>query len=1072
LAPGWFGSYAALIGLGLFLAVGTLSVLLWQSWNRAEQRLLGIGEELSSLQSIVDVSRDGIIGITTEGIIMSWNSGARSMYGYLAREALGAHVSLLFDDRRTRDVGSLLAKVTRGENVNQHETSHLRKGRTPIEVSLTICPIREGNKHITGASIVARDITEQKRAASSLAQQAAAMKASMDGMAIVDHLGGCVYLNDAYARTFGYFDPKSLIGATWETFYFEDELQRIKDEIMPVVWRDGSWRGEATGRRLNGGSLPLEISISSVAGGGLVHVVRDITERKRAEDVLRDSSLKDELTGLFNRRGLLRQTAPYFDFARRQKEKLLLIFIDLDGMKRINDDFGHNEGDNALVTMATILSESFRPKDIIARLGGDEFTVVVTDPSADKDQTIARLNENLKAYNARETRGYKLSFSIGVATLEPERVASFEELLEKADHAMYQQKRIKKHRAQRSHQQQFHDAAVSSKKDDSQVGSNLVPFAISSNPQMPGASVGTFDQAAIGMAVVSVDGSWLQVNESLCALLGYSEQELRATSFQRLTHPDDIGTVHSCIQRVLGGYIQSHQQEMRYIHEQGHTVWVLCHVSLMKDAETKTERLFFQVQDISDRKTAEEKLMHDTLTGLPNRARFHDFLKLRAAQTQRPREQQFAVLFLDVDRFKLVNDSLGNSSGDQLLSQIAQRLNICMRQGDVLGRVGGDEFAILLDDVSGEDEACSVAARIQQALAISFNLFGQEVYSTVSIGIALSGDAPDQIADILRDAETAMHRAKSLGKARYELFGCDMHGDLVSRLKMETDLWHACERDQLVIHYQPIVSLKNSTLIGFEALVRWRHPEFGLISPKDFIPVAEETGQILTIGQVVLEAACNQARLWQTKFPEANLFVSVNLSVKQFNQPSLVEDISRLLAESKIAPRLLKLEITETAFTENIEAAVELLNRLRSLGVQLSIDDFGTGYSSLSYLQRFPIDTLKIDRSFVNQMIENEENLEIVRTIVSLAQNLNLDVVAEGVETKDQLALLRQLNCENGQGFFFSNPLEAGELDQYIGDFDMTNDDSPNQLVQLVKTLPGWPVESIVNPQGLLAASS
>jgi EAL domain-containing protein (putative c-di-GMP-specific phosphodiesterase class I) len=317
-----------------------------------------------------------------------------------------------------------------------------------------------------------------------------------------------------------------------------------------------------------------------------------------------------------------------------------------------------------------------------------------------------------------------------------------------------------------------------------------------------------------------------------------------------------------------------------------------------------------------------------------------------------------------------------------------------------------------------------------------------------------------------------MHRAKSLGKARYELFGCDMHGDLVSRLKMETDLWHACERDQLVIHYQPIVSLKNSTLIGFEALVRWRHPEFGLISPKDFIPVAEETGQILTIGQVVLEAACNQARLWQTKFPEANLFVSVNLSVKQFNQPSLVEDISRLLAESKIAPRLLKLEITETAFTENIEAAVELLNRLRSLGVQLSIDDFGTGYSSLSYLQRFPIDTLKIDRSFVNQMIENEENLEIVRTIVSLAQNLNLDVVAEGVETKDQLALLRQLNCENGQGFFFSNPLEAGELDQYIGDFDMTNDDSPNQLVQLVKTLPGWPVESIVNPQGLLAAAS
>jgi diguanylate cyclase (GGDEF)-like protein len=491
----------------------------------------------------------------------------------------------------------------------------------------------------------------------------------------------------------------------------------------------------------------------------------------------------------------------------------------------------------------------------------------------------------------------------------------------------------------------------------------------------------------------------------------------------------------------------------------------------MKEFETGTRRLFFQVQDITDRKMAEERLMHDTLTGLPNRARFHDFLKLRVAHTQRHKEQQFAVLFLDVDRFKLVNDSLGNSSGDQLLSQIAQRVKVCMRQGDVLGRVGGDEFAILLDDVSGEEEACSVAARIQQALAISFNLFGQEVYSTMSIGIALSTGYSEQVTDMLRDAETAMHRAKSLGKARYELFGCDMHGDLMSRLKMETDLWHASERDQLVINYQPIVSLKNCTLIGFEALVRWQHPEFGLISPKDFIPVAEETGQILTIGQVVLEAACNQARLWQVNFPTSNLFVSVNLSVKQFNQAGLVENISRLLADSKIAPRCLKLEITETAFTENIEAAVGLLKQLRNLGVQLSIDDFGTGYSSLSYLQRFPIDTLKIDRSFVSQMIENEENFQIVRTIVSLAQNLGMDVVAEGVETEEQLALLRQLDCENGQGFFFSNPLEASELDEFIASFSLKHESSSNHLAQLVQTLHRWPPESTVNPESLLVST-
>jgi diguanylate cyclase (GGDEF)-like protein len=438
--------------------------------------------------------------------------------------------------------------------------------------------------------------------------------------------------------------------------------------------------------------------------------------------------------------------------------------------------------------------------------------------------------------------------------------------------------------------------------------------------------------------------------------------------------------------------------------------------------------LFFQVQDISDRKKAEEKLTQDTLTGLPNRARFYDLLKLRVAREDR----QCAVLLLDVDRFKLVNDSLGNASADQLLIQIAQRVKTCMRQGDILARVGGDEFAVLLDDVSGEEEASSVATRIQQALSISFNLLGQEVYTTMSIGIALASDY-EQVSDMLRDAETAMHQAKARGKARYEVFGRDMHGELMSRLKMETDLRRACERDELFVDYQPIVSLDSRTLIGFEALVRWRHPEFGLVPPKDFIPVAEETGQILTIGQTVLESACRQAREWQTTYPSAPpLFVSVNLSVKQFNQPGLVENIANLLEQFQLPARCLKLEITESVFSDNIEAAVGLLTQLRELGVQLSIDDFGTGYSSLSYLQRFPIDTLKIDRSFVTQMMENEENLAIVRTIVALAQNLGMDVVAEGVETEDQLKLLKKLECENGQGYLFSTPLGGRQLDQFI----------------------------------------
>jgi len=375
----------------LFITQFIFSLVIWKKWKGTREKLASVHHELSSLQGIVDVSRDAIIGVTTDGVIMSWNRGARGIYGYTTKEALGSQISMLFDHRRGQEANGLFEKVARGENVTQHEMVHLKKGRTPIDVSLTICPIMDG-KAITGASVVARDITERKRAAGSLAQQAAAMKASMDGMAIIDHHGMCSYLNDAYAKTFGYSNPERLIGASWEMFYFEDELKRLKEQIMPAVWRDGSWRGEAMGLKLSGGTFPLEISISSVDGGGLVHVVRDITERKKLEDTLRNSSLKDDLTGLFNRRGLLKQAAPYFDFARRQKETLLLLFIDLDGMKRINDEFGHNEGDNALINTAAILNRSFRSSDIIARLGGDEFTVLVTDLHANKEEAIARLN--------------------------------------------------------------------------------------------------------------------------------------------------------------------------------------------------------------------------------------------------------------------------------------------------------------------------------------------------------------------------------------------------------------------------------------------------------------------------------------------------------------------------------------------------------------------------------------------------------------------------------------------------------------------------------------------------------
>jgi diguanylate cyclase (GGDEF)-like protein len=415
---------------------------------------------------------------------------------------------------------------------------------------------------------------------------------------------------------------------------------------------------------------------------------------------------------------------------------------------------------------------------------------------------------------------------------------------------------------------------------------------------------------------------------------------------------------------------------------------------------------------------------HDALTGLPNRALLTDHLKLAIERAKRREDHLFAVLFLDLDRFKNINDSLGHTIGDQLLVAIARRVEDCLRPMDTVARLGGDEFAILLDGLEDFNDAVRVAERVQHNLMQPFNLQGHEVYTTTSIGIALSTTGYEQPENILRDADIAMYRAKDNGKARYELFDTVMHTRAVALLKMENDLRRAIERQEFRVYYQPIVSLETDQITGFEALVRWEHPQQGLVPPSDFIPLSEETGLIMEIGQWVLRESCRQMRQWQLEF-QRPLTLSVNLSGKQFVQPNLIEQIKTILRETEFDPRWLRLEITESVVMENAEAAASMLLQLRDLGVHLSIDDFGTGYSSLSYLHRFPVTTLKIDRSFIGRMGENDENAEIVRTIMTLANNLGMEVVAEGIETADQLAQLRALKCEYGQGYLFSRPVDA-----------------------------------------------
>ena len=546
-----------------------------------------------------------------------------------------------------------------------------------------------------------------------------------------------------------------------------------------------------------------------------------------------------------------------------------------------------------------------------------------------------------------------------------------------------------------------------------------------------------FDHAPIGMALVAPDGRWLQVNQCLCDIAGYSENEFKGMTFQAITHPDELGDFLTSLKEVVDGQVLTHQVEKRYLHKLGHEVWVLVGVSLIRDSESKCLHLIFQIQDITHRRRAEQQLvheaLHDALTGLPNRAWFMEQLQVSLDLVHSQKDRLFAVLFLDLDRFKLINDSIGHMVGDQLLIGIANRLTHCVRPGDKVARLGGDEFTILLDDIRSVSEATEVADRIQKHLSKSFNVGGYETFTTVSIGIALSTPEYQLPEDFLRDADTAMYQAKSLGKARHVIFDKGMHARAVNLLQLETDLRRAIDRGEFFIEYQPIVELRSGRLTGFEALVRWQHPERGSVLPDRFIAVAEETGFIVPIGRWVLLQACLQMQRWNEKHsPATPLSISVNLSGRQFAHSNLLEQITEILEVTGLDPRLLKLEITETVVMESVESAAGTLEKLRALGVELSIDDFGTGYSSLSYLHRLPIDTLKIDRSFVSRMAENNENKEIVRTIIMLAKTLGMGVIAEGVETNEQAELLRELECQSVQGYLVSRPLDAESTDRLI----------------------------------------
>jgi len=535
-----------------------------------------------------------------------------------------------------------------------------------------------------------------------------------------------------------------------------------------------------------------------------------------------------------------------------------------------------------------------------------------------------------------------------------------------------------------------------------------------------------FDHAPIGMALTSLDGRFFRVNRALARMLGRPDDELKGISVVALTYPEDRAASTEAMRRAItDDHGSGYTLEQRYVHANGQPISVMLSAALVRDVSGQPLYFVSQIEDITEKRASGELLahqaIHDPLTGLPNRLLFVD--RLRRVLADGNGQGRIAVMFLDIDHFKVVNDSLGHAAGDRLLQALGDRLRAALRPTDIVARFGGDEFTVLCEAVVDEPAACVLADRITAAIARPVVLNEGEVFVTASVGIALSGGELETPETLLRNADAAMHRAKEHGRARSELYAVEAHDKAVRHLRTGNDLHRALERGELRVHYQPIIGIRDGVVSGFEALLRWQHPQRGLVRPDEFVDLAEETGLVVPIGEWALEQACLQITEWNAHGNE--LTMSVNLSPRQLAEAALPDRVADVLRRTGVRPDAIWLEITENTLMRDAESTTTALGALRALGVHLAVDDFGTGYSSMTYLKRFPVEALKVDRSFVDGLGRDPEDSAICTAVISLAHALGLRAVAEGVETPEQLAELRTLGCEMAQGYLFGKPEPA-----------------------------------------------
>ncbi len=945
----------------------------------AEEALI-ISEE--KYRDLFENANDIIYVHDLEGNYLSVNRASEQIFGYSREEALSMNMKqIAAPEHFERAINNLTTKLNGIQQTSYELDCKTKAGKLlTLEINSTVI---QKNGVPVAVQGIARDITERKEAEEKLQESEefnrSIINSSLDCIKTLDLDGKLLSMSNNAQSILCIDNIDSFLNKSWIDFWEGSDREAAREAIRSAAsGKTGRFVGFF--RRLDGEPKWWDVQISPILDGNgkpsrLLAVSRDITEGKKAEDALRESE-----SNLAAAQRLTRLGSWELDI-NNIEDRCENIVRWSDEVFRI---FGF-EPKQFHVT-SEIVYDRIHP-DYQELLSRKLAEAIINHEFFNIDTKILLPCGEVRLVHAHAETIYDETSGKPIKM-----VGTIQDITE----------RKKAEEALKNSEEQYRDL---------------------------------FENANDLIYTHSLDGVFTSLNRAGEKLTGYSREEAMQIQISEIVAPEYLDFAREMTLRKLGGELPN-SYEIEIISKDGRRVMLELSTRLVYHNE-KPVGVQGIGRDITSRRHAEDQLRynarHDALTNLPNRMKFMEHLQKAVDLVKADPDRKFAVLFLDLDRFKIINDSLGHVIGDKLLIGIAKRLNSCIRPNDIVARLGGDEFTVLLNKINSPADATIVAERLQRKLAAPFKFGNSEVFTSASIGIIVSDNIKREAEDFLRDADTAMYRAKETGKARCEIFDTEMHVKTTNLLQLETDLRHALERGEFEVFYQPIVELNTWSIREFEALIRWHHPKHGLVSPNEFISVAEETGLIIPIGRWVMEEACRQIAEWQKLF-SFPLSVSVNLSAKQILCPTLTEDIKNIIFNNSLNPRQLKLEVTESTVMEHSERSLCILTGLDALGVLLSTDDFGTGYSSLSYLQQFPFNRLKIDRTFIDKMATNEKSAAIVKTILMLGDNLNIEVVAEGIETENQLEMLARFGCRKGQGFLFSKPVVAKRAEEFLNE--------------------------------------